>query len=252
MGENGIDVKMEVDYTTYDLRYETEREALLEALDYQAYEKYNVYNNSNKLPSVQWDLEVPQELVDIYGEYYKKYFNNANSPLTNNPFMQDRDFMTLSQTCYVLCKADGDTMLYDQYCFQAYTEVLSQELYRMLYLSEQKTESIGTGSQTVVYKYVIEKDGELIPYTSSGFVAKDSKGKYIYDEEGFVTRKLYSTEQVEYDNLVIEGKLSSGPSDSGSSDSGSSCTGFNVAAYFNILTMLALIIVIRKFLFIKK
>ena len=32
---------------------------------------------------------------------------------------------------------------------------------------------------------------------------------YLYDEEGFATRKLYSMEQVEHDNLVIEGKLSS-------------------------------------------
>ena len=77
MGEDGINVKLKIGYRTYDLRHDYERAALLEALDYQAYEEYNVYDNSNKLPRVQWDLEVPQELVDIYGEYYKKYFNNC-------------------------------------------------------------------------------------------------------------------------------------------------------------------------------
>lgn len=247
MGENGIDVKMEVDYTTYDLRYETEREALLEALDYQAYEEYNVYNSFKKLPSVEWNLKVPQELVDIYGEYYKKYFNNSKSPLTNNPFMQNRDFQVLSQDYYRFVEADEYLVIYDQYQLRTTSELIYNELYRLLYSTKQKVEMVNYSSGIEEYGYYIEKNGELVPYTSSGFVAKDSKGKYIYDEEGFVTRKLYSMEQVEYDNLVIEGKLSSG-----SSDSGSSCTGFNVAAYFNILSMLALIIVIRKFLFIKK
>ena len=247
MGEDGINIKLKIGYRTYDLRHDYERAALLEDLDYQAYKKYNVYDNSNKLPSVQWDLEVPQELVDIYGEYYKKYFNNANSPLTNNPFMQDKDFRDLSQIYYSFVEADEYLVIYDQYQFQMPLEHIYKELYRLLYSTEQKVETVIYSSGIVEYGYYIEKNGELVPYTSSGFVAKDSKGKYIYDEEGFVTRKLYSMEQVEYDKLVIEGKLSSG-----SSDSGSSCTGFNVTAYFNILTMFALIIVIRKFLVIKK
>jgi hypothetical protein len=161
--------------------------------------------------------------------------------------MQDKDFMVLSQEYYRFVEADEYLVIYDQYQLRVTSELMYNELYRLLYSTEQKVEMVNYSSGIEEYGYYIEKNGELVPYTSSGFVAKDSKGKYIYDEEGFVTRKLYSMEQVEYDNLVIEGKLSSG-----SSDSGSSCTGFNVAAYFNILSMLALIIVIRKFLFIKK
>ena len=196
MGEDGINVKMKVGYRTYDLRHDYERAALLEALDYQAYEEYNVYNNSNKLPRVQWDLEVPQELVDIYGEYYKKYFNNANSPLTNNPFMQDKDFRDLSQTYYSFVEADEFLVIYDQYQFQIPLEHIYKELYRLLYSTEQKVEMINLATGLEEFGYYIEKNGELVPYTSSGFVAKDSKGKYIYDAEGFVTRKLYSMEQV--------------------------------------------------------
>ena len=48
------------------------------------------------------------------------------------------------------------------------------------------------------------KDGEQIPYSSSGYVAKDSEGNYIYDENGLVTQQLYSAEQLEADNALFE------------------------------------------------
>ena len=69
-------------------------------LDYEAREAAGMYKKDADLSkldlsSVKWKMTVPVELVDYYGEYYKKYFNNENSPLTNNPFLTKAHYDTI-------------------------------------------------------------------------------------------------------------------------------------------------------------
>ena len=66
--------------------------------------------------------------------------------------------------------------------------------HNILYNEEQ------TFNENNNYKYYIEENGEDVPYTSSGYVARDEEGNAIRDEEGNLVRRLYSLEQVEADN----------------------------------------------------
>lgn len=203
MGAAGVDVSMERDGISYDLTDEASRQELLLALDAEALEAFKVSKSEAKFPAVKWQIKVPKELVDIYGEYYKKYFNNADSPLTNNPFLSSVDYDYISGSYYSLNLADNKTLFYDVYSLEIKAGPSAKDLYNNLYSKEQKIEKVpGKNAQT--YSYFIMKDGEQIPYSSSGYVAKDSEGNYIYDENGLVTQQLYSAEQLEADNALFE------------------------------------------------
>jgi len=76
---------------------------------------------------------------------------------------------------------------------------MATSLYSYLYNTEQTSSKVSG----VEYKYYINKNGDDIPYTSSGFVARDDQGKPIRDEEGYLVRQLYSVDQVEKDNNLF-------------------------------------------------
>jgi len=201
MALDGIDVTINVDRnTSYDISNEAERDEYKLYLDDKARTAYEESKSEAKYPSVKWEITVPAELVNIKGEYYKKYFNNADSPLTSNPFMTYWDYNSLSTNYYSLTNADGNTIFYDIYTRNVSAGTSAQELYNRLYSSEQKIEKVPVGRVTYDYAYYLVIDGEEYPYSSSGYVAKDSEGNYIYDENGFVTQQLYNAEQVDTDN----------------------------------------------------
>lgn len=149
--------------------------------------------------SVEWTIkDVPTELLDFSGEYYNKYFNVEDSPLTNNPFILNQHF-TLMQSggYYRLITADGTTVKYAYYLATINPGPQATTLYSYLYNEEQ------TFNENNNYKYYIEENGEDVPYTSSGYVARDDDGNPIRDEEGRLVRQLYTVEQVEKDNNLF-------------------------------------------------
>ena len=204
MGKEGMDVTLELNREKYDLTNEDERNDYINALNEKTLKDFEKSGSTSKYPSVSWDIKVPEELVNIYGPYYKKYFNNENSKLTNNPFISSIDYRTLSETQYTLTAADGNTVFQDIYTLAVKVGPTAQELYNRLYSSTQKVESSGSGSKAKEYAYVVDINGEEYPYSSSGYVAKDEDGNYIYDENGLVTQKLYTPEQVVADNSFFE------------------------------------------------
>ena len=175
-----------------------------EGLDVKSYDKFELDEEAKKLAettknkqTVSWKIDVPEELVDTYGEYYKKYFNNENSPLTNNPFMTAAHYNKLRQTLYSRTEADGKDILYPLYKIQvANPGGNAIDLYNYLYSNEQTNE--------LDYKYYMVVNGEEVEFSSSGFVAKDKDGNFIYDENGRVTKALYSSEMLKEDNSKFD------------------------------------------------
>ena len=156
----------------------------------------NAEKNKNKT-SVSWTLkEIPLELLDFSGEYYNKYFNVEGSPLTNNPFILNQHYNLMAPGPYALIKADGSTVMYAYYKSAVSPGPQATSLYGYLYNTEQTVEKNG-------YKFYINENGEDVPYTSSGFVAKDEDGNALRDENGRLIRQLYSVEQVEKDNNLF-------------------------------------------------
>ena len=161
--------------------------------------KANAEKNKNKT-SVSWTLKgIPVELLDFSGEYYNKYFNVEGSPLTNNPFLLNQHYNLIAPGPYSYIKADGSTVMYGYYKSAVNPGPQATMLYEYLYNTEQ-TQSKVSG---VNYKYFIKENGEDIPYTSAGFVARDEDGNALRDEDGRLVRQLYSVEQVEKDNNLF-------------------------------------------------
>ena len=161
--------------------------------------KANAEKNKNKT-SVSWTLkEIPLELLDFSGEYYNKYFNVEGSPLTNNPFLLNQHYNLIAPGPYSYIKADGSTVMYGYYKSAVNPGPQATMLYEYLYNTEQ-TQSKVSG---VSYKFFIKENGEDVPYTSAGFVARDEDGNALRDEDGRLVRQLYSVEQVEKDNNLF-------------------------------------------------
>ena len=206
LGKEGMDVTLELNRESYDLTDDQAREDYIAALNEKTYKDFIKSDSDAKYPSVSWDIKVPEQLVNIYGPYYKKYFNNENSKLTNNPFISSVDYNTLSNTQYTKTMADGNTVFHDIYTLAVTVGPTAQELYDRLYKAEQKVETLpgSIGGNKKEYSYVVSVDGEEYPYSSSGYVAKDEDGNFIYDENGMVQQKLYTPEQVIVDNSFFE------------------------------------------------
>lgn len=187
----------------FDLTTEDGREGYKAQLDAQAVKEYELSKSKAKYPSVSWKISVPESLVNVYGENFRKYFNNENSPLTSNPFMSLVDYDSLRKTYYNLSLADYNTIFYDVYNLKVSAGTSAKNLYNLLYSNEQKTDSTTKLGQKITYKYVLVTGGEEYEYASSGYVAKDSDGKFIYDENGNVAKQLYTSTQVEYDNAIF-------------------------------------------------
>lgn len=133
-------------------------------------------------------------LIDPQSEYYKKYFNNNESPLTNNPFMLVTHYTALSDR-YMRHTIEGSAYSYRQ------MEAASGQiptLYALLYEQPLSYAQIVQGNP--LYQQV---DGEYVPYYSGGYVAKDEDGNFIYDENGCVVRQYNSKEQVRQDNAIF-------------------------------------------------
>ena len=159
----------------------------------------NAEKNKNKT-TVSWTLkDIPVELLDFSGEYYNKYFNVEGSPLTNNPFLLNQHYNLIAPGPYSYIKADGSTVMYGYYKSAVNPGPQATMLYEYLYNTEQ-TQSKVSG---VPYKFFIKENGEDVPYTSSGFVARDEDGNALRDEDGRLVRQLYSVEQVEKDNNLF-------------------------------------------------
>ncbi len=168
----------------------------IEELNNEARE--NIEKNGKE--KVQWKLEgIPLELLDYNGEYYHKYFNNENSPLTNNPFMLNTHFVNLSPNMFKEYKADGNTIPYSFYQLAVNPGPAATELYSRFYSDKQaELELLGK-----TYKFVQEVDGEYIPVVSAGYVARDEEGNFVHDEEGKCVRQLYTVNQVDEDNKLF-------------------------------------------------
>lgn len=151
------------------------------------------------LSTVKWDMTVPVELVDYNGEYYKKYFNNENSPLTNNPFLTKAHYDNNLSGSYQFIKQDGEDIPHSYYKLNVSKGPGANNLYSVLYGETQSSQL----SDGVEQPYFIVIDGEEVPYVSSGYPAKDENGNFIYDENGNVKKRLFSIEQVKLDNAMF-------------------------------------------------
>ncbi len=170
-----------------------------EARDAAGMNKEGAIISELDLSSVKWKMTVPVELVDYYGEYYKKYFNNENSPLTNNPFLTKAHYDTIQGTSYKYVKKDGKDVPVSYYILNI-TKGQANTLYSLLY---GETQSVTTTTSGKEQPYFVEINGEEVPYTSSGFVQKDDEGNYVYDENGNVKKQLFSIKQVTMDNNMF-------------------------------------------------
>lgn len=167
----------------------------------ELYDQAKTSADKNKnYTTVQWTIkDMPIELLDCDGEYYNKYFNVEGSPLTNNPFLLNLHYTQMAPGPYQAIKADGSTVQYAYYKSAIKAGPQAASLYSYLYSTEQTTQKV----DNEYYPFVKEVDGEYVPYTSSGYVARDEEGKAIRDEEGKLQRQLYSVEQVTLDNNLF-------------------------------------------------
>lgn len=165
-----------------------------------------------------WTLSVPSELMDYNGPYFKKFFNNEDSPLTSNPFMAEVHYQTYfsGNTYYQEIIADGSSVMY------GYRQLASssEKFYRILYSGEQSYNTITySGNESILLSNVVDPETgltigknedpdeeyhQITPFISAGFPARDSDGKFIYDEEGNVKRELYTQERVISDNNIFQ------------------------------------------------
>lgn len=146
--------------------------------------------------NARWKIKnCPTDLLRYDSPYYKKYFNNENSPLTNNPFMTSPTYASL-KGAYRAIYADN-SVPYPYYKTSIKVGPGATDIYNKLYVGDQ-TELNGC-------KFVYNNlEGEEVPYTSAGFPAMDENGKFLYDEDGNLMRQLYSYEQVKKDNQLFE------------------------------------------------
>lgn len=133
-------------------------------------------------------------LIDYTTEYYKKYFNNSESPLTNNPFMLVTHYQALADR---YSRNNMENSIYSYKQMNATTGQIPA-LYALLYKQTLSYSSITTGNPL----YQKDENGEYVPFYSGGYVAKDEEGNAIYDENGLV-REYNSKEQVQKDNAIF-------------------------------------------------
>lgn len=166
----------------------------------ELYDQAKNYADKNKnYTKVEWTLkDIPVELLDCDGEYYNKYFNVEGSPLTNNPFLLNVHYVQLPNS-YAMIKADGSTVKYAYYKAGINPGPQAAMLYDYLYNTKQTTQKEGKE----VWGFVKEVDGEYVPFTSSGYVARDEEGNPVRDEEGKLVRQLYNVDQVSFDNNLF-------------------------------------------------
>ena len=168
-------------------------------------------------PYWKFTINDPELRLITFGtEEYKKYFNNSDSPLTNNPFLLSSHYVGYISSNFQRYVAgsyafdDGVTKDYQAFRQNNITVGNSQIMYRLFYGDKVSYTSVvqSAGSYPM---YTINSEGEYVPYVSAGFIAKDENGNYIYDEDGNVTRKLYSVDQVNEDNALFGATSSSLP-----------------------------------------
>lgn len=177
-----------------------------EGLNVPEYDKEELFEEARKQSgktknkdAVEWTLsDVPVELLDSDGEYYNKFFNNENSPLTNNPFILNTHLANVIMNFYTYTKA-SEKIHYAHYVSNITPGIAASTMYKYFY-STTPSIQISGGKE---YEVVKDVDGELVPFVSAGYVARDEEGNAIRDEEGNLVRRLYSLEQVEADNELF-------------------------------------------------
>ena len=135
---------------------------------------------------------LPLELLDVDGELYKKYFNNPDSPLTNNPFLPEQQWNFL--------KGIFDSQYPSKEFPYPFYELKSGALvnirggYAILY-------NYGELLQNQTRGFPLYKD-EMTPFVGGGIIARNSDGTVIY-EDGYIKNTIYSLEQVALDNEMF-------------------------------------------------
>ena len=155
------------------------------------------------LGNARWKFKkIPAELTDTDSELYKKYFNNDNSPLTNNPFMITTLYENYFKNAYQLVKADGNTVDYSYYK-RNINPSIAKLTHGLLYNAENDKIRVSAGLSFEYYDaYYIDQYGIEQPFYSSGFPARDEEGKFLYDEDGNLQKQLYTPELVTADNMM--------------------------------------------------
>ena len=148
---------------------------------------YQVDNYNNAYWRFKIEEDLAKELFTFGSESYKRWFNNEESPLTNNPFIIGTLYENYLKPVFTVIVADGRDVPYSYYKL-GNIQGADSELYKLLCGTETTT---GPNGDPVVYENIY---GEYEEFVSSGFVAKDEDGNYIYDEDGNVTKKLYDPE----------------------------------------------------------
>lgn len=160
-------------------------------------------------PSWRFIIKDPELRLITYGtEAYRKYFNNSDSPLTNNPFMLSTHYNNIFQQNYTrnnpgkYTDDSGNEQYYNAFRQSNVQVGNANRMYALLYETELSYTSVLPGEDSYpIYK--VDENGEYVPLISGGYVARDEEGNYIYDEKGNVTRAFYTTEQVAKDNLMF-------------------------------------------------
>lgn len=137
---------------------------------------------------------IPSELVDYRTDYYKKYFNNEDSPLTNNPFLTAPLYNTLQTTYFKENAADGISIELSYYKLTVSPGPSASGCYDLLYTDKQTFQG---GAGYVIYDSELD---EYVPFASTGFPARDDEGNFLYEEDGTIKKQLYTLEQVSKDN----------------------------------------------------
>lgn len=155
--------------------------------------------NDSNYKEYYWKFQnLPQSLVDPLGEYYKEYFNNEDSPLTNNPFLYLSAYNDL-KGLYSNKLAD-DNHPYNFLSYIGSGAPQNSKAYTLLY---KNGVVYGGGSyyQVPGSKPVERLDGQEFGF--GGFVARDDEGNFIYDEEGRVTPQVYTLALTNLDNDLM-------------------------------------------------
>lgn len=168
-------------------------------------------------PYWRFTIEDPELRLITFGtEEYKKYFNNSDSPLTNNPFLLSSHYVGYINANFKRFNPgnytfdDGVEKNYNAFKQNNITVGNSQIMYKLFYGDKISYTNVVQNSGSYPM-YTIDSEGNYVPFVSAGFVAKDEDGNFIYDENGNVTRELYTTDLVNEDNALFGATSSSLP-----------------------------------------